>query len=113
MSFPNPITAFISDTMEAYADREASMKDRVSSTAIMAQKIVDERHNTHRPNNYWQRSGSARDFDHFYVASSTFKGKDEGCVNSFKTMKYYSDESAKERDELLREIAEEAKAVTA
>ena len=76
----------------------------------MAQKIVDERHGPILSKNYWQNSHERNSFDHFYLASSAFKGRDEGCINSFKTMKYYSDEAGKRRDELLKEIAEEDKA---
>ena len=79
----------------------------------MAQKLVDERHGAINSHNYWRYSKKTNDFNHFYISSSAFKGKDEGCINSFKAHRYYSDEAGKRRDELLREIAEEEKAAAA
>lgn len=77
----------------------------------MAQKIVDERHGPVKAHTWKSTSHRQTDFNHFYTASSAFKGKEEGCINSFKAMRYYSDEAGKRRDELLKEIAEEEKAL--
>lgn len=110
MSIENPITAMIAASSETYAYREETMKSRVAETSVSAQKLVDERHGPARTFNWWKNSRRQNDFNHFYVASSAFKGKEEGCVNSFKAMRYYSDKAGKRRDELLREIAEEEKA---
>ena len=76
-------------------------------TSINAQKIVDERHGPSKPNKFWAASNKSRDFDHIYVANSMVKGKDEGAISSFKAARYYNDQSAKRRDELLAEIAAE------
>ena len=46
-----------------------------------------------------------KDFSHFYIANSSFKGKEEGCVNSFKSLRYYQDESKNYREELLKEVS--------
>ncbi len=73
----------------------------------MAQKIVDERHGPAKPNRWWSNNHRQGDFNHYYNAGSAFKGKEEGCINSFKAMRYYSDEAGKRRDELLKEIASE------
>lgn len=75
-------------------------------TSIAAQKIVDERHGPFKTTNISSSTRKARDFDHFYLASSSFKGKDEGCVNSFKAMRYYQNEGAKLRDEILKDLSE-------
>ncbi len=76
----------------------------------MAQKMVDERHGSIKSHNWWQKTRTSGDFNNFYVASSAFKAKDEGCINSFKAMRYYSQEAGKRREQLLKEIAEEEKA---
>mmetsp|Transcript_19683 Transcript_19683/g.24275 ORF Transcript_19683/g.24275 Transcript_19683/m.24275 type:complete len:118 (-) Transcript_19683:217-570(-) len=107
----NPITTMISFGSETYSYREESMKTRVAETSVMAQKIVDERHGPIKPHKWWQKTHEIRDFNHFYSASSAFKGKDEGFVNSFKAMKYYSDEAGKRREELLKEIADHKQVV--
>jgi hypothetical protein len=75
----------------------------------MAQKLTDERHGPIRSSQFWTHTKRMTDFNSFYMASSAFKGKGEGCVNSFKAHRYYSDEAGKRRDELLKEIAEEEK----
>eukprot|EP00554_Chaetoceros_debilis_P002993 CAMPEP_0194082802 /NCGR_PEP_ID=MMETSP0149-20130528/8220_1 /TAXON_ID=122233 /ORGANISM="Chaetoceros debilis, Strain MM31A-1" /LENGTH=106 /DNA_ID=CAMNT_0038765051 /DNA_START=93 /DNA_END=413 /DNA_ORIENTATION=+ len=102
----NPITAWIKDNMETYSGREEWMKDRVAETSIAAQKIVDERHGPFKTKLNVTTTRRSRGFDHFYLASSDFKRKDEGCVNSFKSFRYYQDQSAKYRDELLKEVEE-------
>ena len=76
----------------------------------MAQKMVDERHGTMRSTNWWRKTKTSGDFSNFYISSSAFKGKDEGCINSFKAVRYYSEEAGKRREEILKEIAEEEKA---
>jgi len=75
-------------------------------TSIAAQKIVDERHGPFKTTNISSSTRKSRDFDHFYLASSAFKGKDEGCVNSYKALRYYQNEGAKMRDEILKEVSE-------
>ena len=79
----------------------------------MAQKIVDERHGPFKQSEHWKNTHRSRDFNHFYMASSSSKNKEEGCINSFKTHRHYSSEAGKRRDELLKEIAEEEKAAAA
>ena len=79
----------------------------------MAQKLSDERSGAVRSNLWFKPTRRQNDFNHFYVASSAFKNKEEGFINSFKAMRYYSDEAGKRRDELLKEIAEEEKAAAA
>ena len=74
--------------------------------SINAQKIVDERHGPHRANNCWQKDRRSTEFNNFYIAHSAYKSKDEGCVSSFKAMRYYTNESAKRRDELLAKLAD-------
>jgi hypothetical protein len=81
--------------------------------SVMAQKLVDERHGPIKQHQWWKNTRRNNDFNHFYIAGSSFKGKDEGCINSFKAHRYYSDEAGKRRDELLKEIAEEEKAASA
>ena len=104
----NPITSFIRWGMENPGEREAKFIDRVSETAVAAQKIVDERHNpTHRYDGWWRNERRSRGGANLYVANSAYKGKEEGCVSSFKASRYYSAESAKRRDELLAKIKAE------
>ena len=80
----------------------------VFRTAVAAQKIVDERHNpTHRYDGWWRNERRSRGGANLYVANSAYKGKEEGCVSSFKASRYYSAESAKRRDELLAKIKAE------
>lgn len=83
------------------------MVDRVAECSINAQKIVDERSGPFRANNWWRAERRSRSNDHFYVAGSAYKGKDEGAVSSFKAARYYGSESAKRRDELLKAVAEQ------
>lgn len=71
--------------------------------SITAQKIVDERHGPHNTDLWWQSDRRARPFNHFYCAGSVFKGKEEACVSSFKAARYYTDEAAKRRDQLIYE----------
>ena len=47
----------------------------------------------------------AGDYNHFYLANSAYKGTDEGYTNSFKTLRFYQNEGASYRDELLKEVA--------
>lgn len=93
--------------MENYGKREEVMVDRVAECSINAQKIVDERSGPFRANNWWRAERRSRSNDHFYVAGSAYKGKDEGAVSSFKAARYYGSESAKRRDELLKAVAEQ------
>ncbi|GFH61826.1 hypothetical protein CTEN210_18302 [Chaetoceros tenuissimus] len=102
----NPITTWIKNGMEPYANRESYMTDRVAETSIAAQKICDERHGPFRSYNNVSNSRKSKDFGHLYLAQSAFKGKDEGCVNSFKSMRYYQEQSKSYRDELLKEVSE-------
>ena len=74
-------------------------------TSITAQKIVDERHGPHHTDLWWQSDRRARPFNHFYSAGSAFKGKEEGCVSSFKAARYYTEEAAKRRDQLISEVS--------
>lgn len=103
----NPITSWIKSTMETYDDRESRMTDRVAETSINAQKISDEGEAPSAGYYQWKQSKSTKDNDHFYVAQSALKGKEEGYVNSFKAMRYYQDEAAKYRDELLKEVEQQ------
>jgi len=75
-------------------------------TSITAQKIVDERHGPHNMDLWWQNDRRSRSFNHFYSAGSVYKGKEEGCVSSFKAARYYTEEAAKRRDQLLSEVNE-------
>jgi len=109
----NPITAWISDHMVPYANREAEMKDRLAEASINAQKRVDERNQPFRANYWWQKNHELRDFNHFYLSSSSYKGKEMGNVNSFKAHRYYSQEAAERRDALLKEIQAEEQAAAA
>lgn len=83
------------------------MIDRVAEASINAQKFVDEKMGPCKSNYWWQDNRQSRDFDHLYLAQSAFKGHDMGAVNSFKAHRYYLEEAAKRRDELLAEIAAE------
>mmetsp|Transcript_5700 Transcript_5700/g.8488 ORF Transcript_5700/g.8488 Transcript_5700/m.8488 type:complete len:106 (-) Transcript_5700:238-555(-) len=103
----NPITSWIKSGMEPYGARERGMVDRVAETSINAQKLVDERMGPVKASNQWRKTSKSRDFDHFYLGHSAFKGKDEGCSNSFKAVRYYENEGAKYRDELLKEVAQQ------
>mmetsp|Transcript_14984 Transcript_14984/g.18989 ORF Transcript_14984/g.18989 Transcript_14984/m.18989 type:complete len:114 (-) Transcript_14984:333-674(-) len=107
MSSENPITAMISSLSETYAYREESMKRRVAETSVMAQKMVDERHGSIKSDRWWQKTKTPNNFNNLYIAGSMFKGKDEGCINSFKAARYYSAEAGRRREELLKEIAAE------
>uniref|UniRef100_A0A7S2SCD3 Uncharacterized protein n=1 Tax=Eucampia antarctica TaxID=49252 RepID=A0A7S2SCD3_9STRA len=104
----NPITSFVQGGMERYSEREEKMKNRVAESSINAQKIVDERHGPSRPNNYWQADKRSTEFNHFYVANSAYKSKEEGYVSSFKAARYYTDESSKRRDEILASLNAES-----
>jgi len=92
--------------MEAYSTRESGMRDRVAETSISAQKIVDERHGPFRSAISTSYTHKGKDFSHFYIAHSGFKGKEEGCTNSFKAARYYLDEGKKYREQLLQEVQE-------
>ena len=70
-------------------------------TSINAQKIVDERHSTHQPYQFWREERRTRGFDHFFVAHSSLKASPGGYHSSFKTVNYYIDEAEAKRDELL------------
>eukprot|EP00555_Chaetoceros_dichaeta_P013684 CAMPEP_0198263506 /NCGR_PEP_ID=MMETSP1447-20131203/12223_1 /TAXON_ID=420782 /ORGANISM="Chaetoceros dichaeta, Strain CCMP1751" /LENGTH=120 /DNA_ID=CAMNT_0043952117 /DNA_START=122 /DNA_END=480 /DNA_ORIENTATION=- len=104
----NPVTGWIRSNMENYGEREASMIDRVSESSINAQKMCEEKSGAIKGNYWWQRVDQARDFNHLYLSQSAFKGHDMGAVNSFKAHRYYLDEAAQRRDDLLAEIAAEA-----
>jgi len=88
-----------------YSNDNALLSNR---TSINAQKITDERHGPFKSAHHVRQTHKSADFSHFYVANSSFKGKDEGCVNSFKALRYYQNEGASYRDELLKEVAAEA-----
>mmetsp|Transcript_20481 Transcript_20481/g.30187 ORF Transcript_20481/g.30187 Transcript_20481/m.30187 type:complete len:108 (+) Transcript_20481:71-394(+) len=101
----NPITSWIRGGMETYSVRESGMKDRVAETSINAQKICDEKRGPFKAYNNAAFTHKGKDFSHFYIANSSFKGKEEGCVNSFKSLRYYQDESKNYREELLKEVS--------
>eukprot|EP00979_Chaetoceros_neogracilis_P010960 scaffold2625_cov277-Chaetoceros_neogracile.AAC.11 len=102
----NPVTSWIRGGMEVYSVRASRMQDRVAETSIAAQKLVDERRAPFKGANNAAFTHKHRDFSHFYVVNSSFKGKEEGCVNSFKSLRYYQNESRNYRDELLAEKPE-------
>jgi hypothetical protein len=77
----------------------------INRTSIAAQKLVDERRAPFKGANNAAFTHKHRDFSHFYVVNSSFKGKEEGCVNSFKSLRYYQNESRNYRDELLAEVS--------
>lgn len=91
--------------MEQYGARESKMHDRVAETSISAQKITDERKGPFRSVNNISFTRKCSDYNHFYLANSAYKGTDEGYTNSFKTLRFYQNEGASYRDELLKEVA--------
>eukprot|EP00565_Helicotheca_tamesis_P001952 CAMPEP_0185729012 /NCGR_PEP_ID=MMETSP1171-20130828/4418_1 /TAXON_ID=374046 /ORGANISM="Helicotheca tamensis, Strain CCMP826" /LENGTH=106 /DNA_ID=CAMNT_0028397775 /DNA_START=87 /DNA_END=407 /DNA_ORIENTATION=+ len=103
----NPITNWIKSTMEKVDDIELRMKDRVAEASINAQKLSDERHGPHKSHLFFRNERRDKGFNNFYQANSAFKGKEAGCVNSFKSARYYMGEAAKERDAILERIAQE------
>jgi hypothetical protein len=80
---------------------------------VNAQKIVDERHGPARPHQFFRVDRRAREFDHFFIAGSAYKGKDEGCASSYKAARYYSNEAEKWRNEIMAEVAAEEEALAA
>mmetsp|Transcript_8299 Transcript_8299/g.11844 ORF Transcript_8299/g.11844 Transcript_8299/m.11844 type:complete len:105 (+) Transcript_8299:189-503(+) len=102
----NPITSFITNSMETYSSRESSMVDRVAETSIQSQKFSDERHGPSKPYGHWKKPSTVKDFDNFYIANSCVKGRVEGPIGNFASCRYYLNESKERKEALLKELAE-------
>ena len=71
--------------------------------SISSQKLVDEKTGPYRPHGTARRDPRSRDFNHFYSASSEFKNKEEGSVNSFKAHRFYLEQAKQKRKDLIDE----------
>lgn len=91
--------------MEVNQERESEMFDRVAQNSICSQKLTDEKTGPYLAHNSVRRDPRPSDFNHFYNANSQFKGKEEGCVNSFKAHRFYLEEAAQKRKDLIDEAA--------
>ena len=74
-------------------------------SSILAQKLVDEKTGPKIPHTSARMDPRRHDFNHFYNASSEFKGKEEGCINSFKAHRYYLKEACRKKKDLIDEMA--------
>uniref|UniRef100_A0A7S1Z7P8 Uncharacterized protein n=1 Tax=Trieres chinensis TaxID=1514140 RepID=A0A7S1Z7P8_TRICV len=97
----NPITSMMRSMMESQKERDAKFIHRIGESSVDSQKVVDERSGPTRADMFWRSDPRSRGNDHFYFAHSSYKGKPEGCVSSYKAYRYYSDKAAERRDALL------------
>eukprot|EP00591_Stephanopyxis_turris_P003028 CAMPEP_0195530556 /NCGR_PEP_ID=MMETSP0794_2-20130614/33489_1 /TAXON_ID=515487 /ORGANISM="Stephanopyxis turris, Strain CCMP 815" /LENGTH=111 /DNA_ID=CAMNT_0040662093 /DNA_START=65 /DNA_END=400 /DNA_ORIENTATION=- len=104
----NPITSWIFNSMESTSDLERRFEDRVGEIAVNSQKLFDERHNSHRPDQFWKVERRDK-IANRYIASSAYKNTSAGYCSSFQAASYYNDLAVAKRAELITEILAEEK----